>query len=59
VNKNLIPWLAFFAVSIFWGTTYLATRIGVQTFPPFMMAAIRQGLAGFCLLWLTNIAGDE
>jgi drug/metabolite transporter (DMT)-like permease len=50
VNKNLVPWLAFFAVSFFWGTTYLATRIGVQTFPPFLMAAIRQGVAGICLL---------
>jgi drug/metabolite transporter (DMT)-like permease len=57
VNKNLIPWLAFFAVSIFWGTTYLATRIGVQTFPPFMMAAIRQGLAGFCLLLYFLVKG--
>lgn len=43
-------WLAFAAVSFFWGTTYLATRIGVVSIPPFLMAALRQGVAGICLL---------
>ena len=29
-----------------WGSTYLAISVGVQTIPPFLMAAARFGLAG-------------
>ncbi|MBC7383845.1 MAG: EamA family transporter [Bacteroidia bacterium] len=37
-------------VSIFWGTTFLAIRIGVGSFPPFIMAAIRHSIAGLILV---------
>src|SRR3954451_18628118 len=33
-----------------WGSTYLAIAVGVQTIPPFLMAAARVGLAGVILL---------
>src|SRR4051794_32306006 len=33
-----------------WGSTYLAIAVGVQTIPPFLMAAARFGLAGVILL---------
>jgi drug/metabolite transporter (DMT)-like permease len=33
--------LAFAAVYVIWGSTYLAIRIGVETLPPFLMAATR------------------
>jgi drug/metabolite transporter (DMT)-like permease len=46
----LFPWLAFAAVSIFWGTTFLAISIGVKTFPPLLMAAFRHTAAGIILL---------
>jgi drug/metabolite transporter (DMT)-like permease len=48
VNKSFTPaaWLAFAAVAIFWGTTFLAIRIGVQTMPPFLMAGLRHFTAG-------------
>jgi len=49
-NRNLIlPYLALIAVCIIWGTTYLALRIGVLHFPPFLFTAIRQTIAGFLL----------
>lgn len=35
---------------VVWGSTYLAIAIAVDTFPPFIMAAIRFGLAGIILL---------
>lgn len=52
MNKHplLAPWLAFAAVSIFWGTTFLAISIGVKTFPPLLMAAFRHTVAGLILL---------
>jgi drug/metabolite transporter (DMT)-like permease len=46
-NLTLNAWLAFAAVAIFWGTTFLAIRIGVQTMPPFLMAGLRHFIAGF------------
>ena len=33
-----------------WGSTYLAISVGVQTIPPFLMAAARFALAGLILL---------
>lgn len=38
--------LAFSAIFVIWGTTYLAIRIAVETIPPFMMAGTRFLIAG-------------
>ncbi len=43
-------YIAFALVSFFWGTTYLAIRIGVETIPPFWMAGLRQTSAGFLVI---------
>jgi drug/metabolite transporter (DMT)-like permease len=42
--------LAFAAIYVIWGTTYLAIKIGIESMPPFMMAAIRYLIAGTLLL---------
>lgn len=47
--------LAMLAVYIIWGSTYLAMRYAVETFPPFLMSSIRYFFAGglmFIYLWL-------
>jgi drug/metabolite transporter (DMT)-like permease len=44
-----LPYFALAAVCIIWGTTYLALRIGVTHFPPFLFSAIRQTAAGLIL----------
>ena len=50
-NRNLyFAYLALAAVCIIWGTTYLALRIAVLHFPPFLFTAIRQTTAGLLLL---------
>ncbi|HEY7872762.1 MAG TPA: drug/metabolite exporter YedA [Rudaea sp.] len=41
----LVP-LALAGVYLIWGSTYLAIRIGVADYPPFLMAAIRFPIAG-------------
>jgi len=41
--------LAFGAVYLIWGSTYLAIRIAIETIPPFTMAAARFLLAGSVL----------
>ncbi len=45
--------LAFAAVYVLWGSTYLAIRIGVETIPPFLLAGVRHLTAGLILFgWL-------
>jgi drug/metabolite transporter (DMT)-like permease len=39
-------WLAFAVVSIFWGTTFYAIRVGVESFPPLLMAGFRHTIGG-------------
>ncbi len=44
--------LAFAAIYVGWGSTYLAIRFGVETIPPFFLAGVRFLLAGSTLyLW--------
>jgi drug/metabolite transporter (DMT)-like permease len=43
--RVLVP-LALIGVYLLWGSTYLAIRIGVASYPPFLMAAIRFLVAG-------------
>ena len=43
--RVLVP-LALAGVYIIWGSTYLAIRIGIEGYPPFLMAAIRFPIAG-------------
>jgi drug/metabolite transporter (DMT)-like permease len=43
---NLKVLLAFAAIYIIWGTTYLAIRIAVESIPAFLMAGVRFLLAG-------------
>ncbi len=52
-NKpNFLAYLALGAVCIIWGTTYLALRVGVTQFPPFLFSGIRFLIAGPILLGL-------
>jgi len=43
--RVMVP-LALVGVYLIWGSTYLAIRIGLEGFPPFLMAAIRFPIAG-------------
>lgn len=49
-RSSYLPYFALAAVCIIWGTTYLALRIAVLHFPPFLFTAIRQTTAGLLLL---------
>lgn len=42
--------LAFAAVYVIWGSTYLGIRFAVETIPPFLMAGVRYGVAGALIL---------
>ena len=51
-RELFLAYLCLVGICLIWGTTFLAIRIGVQDFPPFLFAAIRQISAG---LFLTSI----
>src|SRR5262249_57493202 len=42
--------LAFALVYLCWGTTYLAIRVGVQSFPPALFGGTRIAFAGVVML---------
>lgn len=46
-TKGLIAWMI---ISIVWGTTYLAIRVGVEDLPPLLFAGMRWIAAGSILL---------
>lgn len=48
---------AFAAIYVIWGSTYLAIRFAIESFPPFLMAAIRFLVAGGVLLLLARARG--
>jgi len=48
-RENLLAYLCLAGICLIWGTTFLAIRIGVKDFPPFLFAAIRQLSAGVLL----------
>ena len=43
-------YIALGLVSFFWGTTYIASRVGAQEIPGFYMAGIRQFISGLVLV---------
>jgi len=45
----LTAYIALGAICLIWGTTYLALRIGVLHFPPFLFVVIRQLISGSLL----------
>jgi drug/metabolite transporter (DMT)-like permease len=51
-KANALVILAFAAIYLIWGSTYLAIRFGIETLPPFFMAASRFLIAGsFLFVW--------
>jgi drug/metabolite transporter (DMT)-like permease len=50
--------IAFLAVYVFWGMTYLAMRVAVEDIPPYLMAGTRFVLAGALLYAWARRRGD-
>lgn len=48
---------AFALIYLIWGSTYLAIRIAIETFPPFLMAGIRFLIAGAILYPWSRLRG--
>src|SRR5258706_10443764 len=51
--------LAFVAVSLIWGSTYLGIRVALESFPPFLIGAVRFVGAGALLFGLARLRGER
>jgi len=49
--------LAFTAIYLIWGSTYLGIRVAIESMPPFLMASVRFLLAGSILLAVLKLRG--
>jgi drug/metabolite transporter (DMT)-like permease len=47
--KDPVAWGCLLVVYLVWGSTYLAIRVGVETMPPLLMAAVRNLVAGLIM----------
>jgi drug/metabolite transporter (DMT)-like permease len=56
-NSKSVAYIALAAVCVIWGTTYLALRIAVVNFPPFLFTGLRQTTAGILLLGFMLVLG--
>ena len=56
-NQGMLIVLALFCTYFIWGSTYLAIRFGIESFPPFLMAGIRFALAGSILYSVMRFLG--
>ncbi|MGE3957988.1 MAG: EamA family transporter [Vicinamibacterales bacterium] len=50
--------LAFLAVCLLWGTTYLAIRIGLESIPPMLLGGFRWTVAGGAILAVMTLRRD-
>ena len=58
--RQLLPLIgALFSLYIIWGSTYFVIRIGVESWPPLMMAGVRFMSAGVLLLGFLLIRGHK
>ena len=57
MSKNTKTILAYLSVCFFWGSTYIAIRIGVEDLPPMLFAGIRLFPAGCIMLVYAKAKG--
>ncbi|POY35384.1 hypothetical protein C3K47_15075 [Solitalea longa] len=56
-NTNTKAYIALAIICVTWGTTFLATRVGIQSIPPILFGAIRQTLAALFFFTVFFIRG--
>ena len=54
-NSKVLIVLAFFAIYVIWGSTYLFNKVAVTELPPFFLASIRFSVAGVLMMTIAVI----
>lgn len=58
-KPNIRAYIAWIAICIIWGTTYLFIRVGVETIPPMLFAGFRWLIAGIILITILRLSGKQ
>jgi len=58
-NHTLLVILCLFCTYVLWGSTYLAIRFGIESFPPFLMAGLRFTIAGVMMYFALRLLGHQ
>ncbi|HEY9282648.1 MAG TPA: EamA family transporter [Pyrinomonadaceae bacterium] len=58
-REKILAYGSWLAVCFFWGTTYLAIRVGLETLPPTLFGGLRFLLAGTALLAFVLWRGER
>lgn len=58
MRKRALLVLSFLAVCLIWGSTYLGMRLALESFPPFLMGALRFLSAGALLFAFARLRGE-
>jgi len=53
-RKTILIILAFFAIYVIWGSTYLLNKLAVAQLPPFFLASFRFIIAGFIIVVISK-----
>ena len=56
-NQTLLIVLSLFCTYFIWGSTYLAIRFAIESFPPFLMVGTRFTIAGIILYAVMRYLG--
>jgi drug/metabolite transporter (DMT)-like permease len=59
IRQRKLAYLAWIAVCLIWGTTYLGIRVSLETMPPALMGGIRWTLAGAFLAAWVLVRGEK
>lgn len=57
-HERRLAWIAWIAVCVIWGTTYLGIRISLETIPPMLMGGLRWVIAGGLLAAYMTARGE-
>ena len=59
LTSSRSAYIAWAAVCLLWGTTYLAIRVSLETIPPLIMAGFRWSIAGSIILSALKVRGER
>ena len=54
-NERVLVWVGFVLISVIWGSTWLAIKIGLESIPPFLGAGLRFAVASLVLFSIIRI----
>jgi drug/metabolite transporter (DMT)-like permease len=58
-RQKRLAYIAWIAVCLIWGTTYLGIRVTIETMPPLLMSGLRWTIAGTVLATYLAIRGER